>query len=148
MISNYIALMNRDLILFQIGRIQYKASRFLLGELRQHGITGIAPSHGEILGFLLVRGPMSMKEIAALIDKDKSTITALVDKLIGMEFVIKRKSPGDSRVNIISLTEKGEALKGKYKDISSRLRAKAYRDISEEERETLSRLLERLNRNL
>lgn len=140
--------MNRDLILFQIGRIQYKADRFLLAELRRHGIDGIAPSHGEIIGFLLLNGPMRMKEMAAIIDKDKSTLTALVDKLIGMGLVNKTRDTNDSRVSMLSLTEEGESLKQKYRAISGRLREQAYRGFSEDEKEALYGFLKRLNSNL
>ena len=148
LISNYMWPMNRDLILFKIGRIQYKAHRFLLGELRGHGIRGIAPSHGEIIGFLILNGPMMMKDIARVIDKDKSTITALIDKLVAMGLVKKTRGVDDSRVSMVSLTKKGESMRGKYLDISARLRAKAYRGFTDGERESLSGLLDRLNGNL
>ena len=140
--------MNRDLILFKIGRIQYKAHRFLLGELKDHGIRGIVPSHGEIIGFLILNGPMKMKDIARVIDKDKSTITALIGKLIAMGLVKKTRAADDSRVSMVSLTKKGESMRGKYLDISARLRARAYRGFSDGEKESLSQLLDRLSGNL
>lgn len=140
--------MNKDHILFIIGRINYKANRLLLKELKKHQIVGIAPSHGEIIGALIVRGRLQMKEIAEIIDKDKSTITALINKLIAMGFVQKDRDKDDNRISIISLTKKGKALKPAFIAISEKLRTNAYKEISEKEKQTLYDLLMKLNRQL
>lgn len=140
--------MNKDHLLFVIGRINYKINRFLVRELKKHQINGIAPSHGEILGSLMMRGQIQMKEVVDIIDKDKSTVTALIDKLVSMGYVDKTKDAVDNRVSIIRLTEKGEALKPEVMEISEKLRAKAYKNISEEEKEILNTLLRKLNANL
>jgi DNA-binding MarR family transcriptional regulator len=140
--------MKKDHIIFLIGRIQYKANKFLVQEMRNHHINGLATSHGEILGSLIFRGPLSMTEIARIIDKDKSTITALVNKLIRLGYVEKRKHDADNRFSLITVTQKGEALKPVFVSIARKLRALSYMDIPDGERETLVRLLTKLNENL
>ncbi len=89
-----------------------------------------------------------MKEIAEIIDKDKSTITALINKLIALDYVKKDKDRKDNRISIISLSEKGKALKPLFKEISEKLREKAYQGISEQEKEILNILLMKLNKNI
>jgi DNA-binding MarR family transcriptional regulator len=140
--------MNKDHIIFLIGRINYKANRFLLDELKRHGIVKLAPSHGEILGALLLRGELQMTQLTEYIDKDKSTITALVNKLIRMGYVKKRKDIEDSRISWIALTEKGVSLKPGIMDISRKLRKKAYENIREEDKEIIISLLSKINTNL
>ncbi len=140
--------MKKDHIIFSIGRIQYKANSLLTRELKAHHIKGLAPSHGEILGSLMVRGPLPMSEIARIIDKDKSTITALVNKLIKLGYVEKKKHSADNRISLISLTAKGTALKADFQHIAQKLRVQSYKDISDDERETLVRLLNKLSKNL
>jgi len=140
--------MKKDHIIFLIGRIQYKANRFLTHELKAHHIKGLAPSHGEILGSLMVRGPLPMSEIARIIDKDKSTITALVKKLIKMGYVEKKSHLSDNRISLIALTRKGSALKTDFQLIAQKLRVQSYMGVSDEERETLVHLLNKLNKNL
>jgi MarR family transcriptional regulator, organic hydroperoxide resistance regulator len=140
--------MKKDHIIFLIGRIQYKANRFLSREMRAHNIKGLAPSHGEILGSLMVRGTLPMSEIGRIIDKDKSTITALVNKLIKRGYVEKKNHHADSRISLISLTQKGMALKPQFQLIAQRLRAKSYKGMTDDERETLVNLLTKLNTNL
>jgi DNA-binding MarR family transcriptional regulator len=140
--------MKKDHIIFLIGRIQYKANRFLSREMKAHSIKGLAPSHGEILGYLMARGPLPMSEIARIIDKDKSTITALVNKLIKLGYVEKRSDPADSRISLIALTRKGMALKPDFLLIAQKLRSHSYNGVSDDERETLVSLLNKLNANL
>jgi len=140
--------MKKDHIIFLIGRIQYKANRFLSREMKAHHIKGLAPSHGEILGSLMARGPLPMSEIGRIIDKDKSTITALVNKLIKRGYVEKKSDPADSRISLIALTRKGMALKPHFQLIAQRLRAQSYKGITDDERETLVNLLIKLNMNL
>jgi DNA-binding MarR family transcriptional regulator len=140
--------MKKDHVIFLIGRVQYKANRLLTRELKAHRIKGLAPSHGEILGSLMVRGPLPMSEIARIIDKDKSTITALVNKLIKLGYVEKKKHSADNRISLIALTEKGAALKSDFQLIAQKLRVQSYKGISDDEKETLVRLLKKLNHNL
>jgi DNA-binding MarR family transcriptional regulator len=140
--------MKKDHIIFLIGRIQYKANRFLSREMKAHHIKGLTPSHGEILGSLMVRGPLPMSEIGRIIDKDKSTITALVNKLIKRGYVEKKSEPADSRISLIALTRKGMALKPHFQLIAQKLRAQSYKGITDDERETLVNLLTKLNTNL
>jgi len=140
--------MKKDHIIFLIGRIQYKANRFLSHEMKARHIKGLAPSHGEILGSLMARGPLPMSEIARIIDKDKSTITALVNKLIRLGYVEKKRHPGDNRISFIALTAKGTALKPDFQLIAQKLRAQSYQGFSDDERESLVQLLKRLNENI
>jgi DNA-binding MarR family transcriptional regulator len=140
--------MKKDQIIFLIGRIQYKASRFLTHEMKAHRIKGLAPSHGEILGSLMMRGSLPMSEIARIIDKDKSTITALVNKLIKLGLVEKKRHHADNRINFITLTRKGTALKTDFQLIAHKLRAHSYKGISNDEKEILFHLLKKLNNNL
>lgn len=140
--------MSKDHILFLIGRINYKVGRLLVKELKRHNVTGIAPSHGEIIGALILSKQLTMKEIAGIIDKDKSTVTALVAKLIALGYIRKQKDAADNRVNVISLTQTGLALKPAFVAISRDLRSKAYGSISEEEKKTLYDLLMKVNHTL
>ena len=140
--------MKNDRTLFTIGRINYKVNRFLVQELKQNNLGEISPSHGEIIGSLLLRGSLQMKEIAEIIDKDKSTITSLIHKLIDLGYVEKKKDISDSRISIISLTAKGKALKPLFMDISDKLGKKAFQGVSEQEREILNILLAKLNKSM
>ena len=141
------AVMRNDLILFTIGRISERAKIFLTGELRERGMGELGVSHTEILGILTRRERVQMKDLVELIGKDKSTITALAAKLLRMGLVRKTADPEDSRVSYLSLTAKGRELEAPIMAISRRLREKAYRGLSENERKELIRLLAKIQGN-
>jgi len=134
-------------VLFLIGRISEQAHRFLTSELRRHDMGDLGVSHIEIIGVLTRRDRIQMKELVDLIGKDKSTITALVKKLLRLKLITRSPDPGDNRVSHISLTEKGRKLEPTVNKISKRLREKAYRGLSERDKEEMMRLLEMIRRN-
>jgi len=127
--------------------IRDKAHAFLLKQLEEHHMKGIAPTHGDILWALLSRGELSMKDLAESIHRDKSTVTALVNKLVKFGYVKKRTDVNDSRVNLISLTPKGLELKDDVMDISKALRKKAYQGLSEKDMKVLMKLLDKIYQN-
>jgi len=89
-----------------------------------------------------------MSEIARIIDKDKSTITALVKKLLKLGYVEKKSHLSDNRISLIALTRKGTLLKTDFQLISQKLRVQSYMGISDDEKEVLVHLLKKLNNNL
>ena len=110
--------MFRENAIYLITRVYYKINRYLTKELVTNSIAGLAPSHGEIIGALWIRGRLQMKELAEFIDKDKSTITALVNKLLKLDYVEKEKDADDNRISYISLTEKGKNLNPVIDDVA------------------------------
>lgn len=131
-----------------ISRIAQKAHQLIVSELEAHGMDGIVPSHGEILLHLLTGEKYTMRELAEKIHRTKPTVTVLVDKLVNLGYVTKEKSNEDSRVTFIRLTEKGRGLKPSFIEISEKLNAVVYRDLSEEEAEVFEVILKKVNQNL
>lgn len=146
--SNYNKSMGTEHVISLISNIREKANKLILYELNRCGVSGIVPSHGDIIVALLQNRKLTMKEIAERIDKDKSTVTALVDKLIKMGYVEKQRSLQDNRVVFVSLTEEGLALKPQFEAVSSRLLSVVYHGISEEEKEVLINILTKMKNNL
>jgi MarR family transcriptional regulator, organic hydroperoxide resistance regulator len=140
--------MKTDQIISLISTIREKANRFIVQEMTSRGITGLVPSHGNILVFLFKNTTLTMKDLASMIGKDKSTITALVDKLVALGYVEKKKDEFDNRVVLVNLTEKGEALKPSFAEISNSLLSNVYDGISEEEKVQLVAILSKIENNL
>jgi DNA-binding MarR family transcriptional regulator len=147
LMSNYNVLMKKELVILQISRIRDKANSFLTRELARRNLKGIAPSHGDILWALFTYGDLPMKKLSEIINRDKSTVTALVNKLIKSGYILRRTHESDSRSSIISLTEKGKAMQKNFWDVSEALRNKAYQGLTDEEMETLMNLLAKIHDN-
>ena len=96
-----------------IAQIQNDANNYLDSQLKKIGLSEITTSHGFIL-FVLSQNkntetqklePMTMKEISKRIDKNKSTLTVLIDKLLKYGYIIREKNNSDTRYSYISLSE-------------------------------------------
>ena len=138
-----------------IAQIHTEATNFLDSQLKTEGMTQISTSHGFIL-FTLSQNknedsselkPMTMSEIAQNVDKDKSTTTVLIEKLVKLGYVQREKSKIDSRVSFISLSEKGKSYTKRMEQISKELSEKFYADFSEDEKKTVFSLLKKIQSN-
>lgn len=139
--------MEANNIISLISRIRESANRFITAEMDKCGIEGLVPSHGDILVALLKAEKLTMKELAEKIDKDKSTVTALVDKLIKQGYVEKTRDIEDNRVVFVTLTTKGKELKPMFDAISQDLLSVVYKDIPMNEREELVNTLTKIKNN-
>ncbi|MBS4538629.1 MarR family transcriptional regulator [Clostridium sp. D2Q-11] len=140
--------MKEKYIVYFISKTKKRMTQFIEDKLREKGIKDLVPSHGNILTVLYENnGRLTMKEISRLIGKDKSTVTALVNKLLNLEYIEKEKSLKDKRVTYITLTEKGKNIEEVFKSISGEIYQTAYKGFSEEEKEIFLQLLKKINDN-
>jgi MarR family transcriptional regulator, organic hydroperoxide resistance regulator len=89
-----------------------------------------------------------MRVLAKRINRDKSTVTALVKKLVALGYVERLEDPDDHRVTLVRLTEKGWGLQQQFEEISSILLNNVYRGLSRQEKEAIIGGLERIAENL
>jgi len=130
-----------------ISKVREKVNRFIESEMSKHGLEGIVTSHGDIIYALFKSPRLTMAEIAEKIGKDKSTVTALVDKLARLGYVTKKRDTEDTRVVYVALTYKGNQLKPVFDAISNEVLDTFYLDISEKEKEDLIRILNKVYNN-
>jgi DNA-binding MarR family transcriptional regulator len=136
--------MNEKYIISIIGRINRQANKFIENELKKNAIGGIAPSHGDILFRLYQNESLTMQQLARLIDRDKSTVTVLVEKLVKYGYVNKRLDVHDARVYNLSITQKGKELRPIFEEISEKLLAKVYSELAPEEKTLIFQLLQKI----
>lgn len=135
-------------IVYFISKTRKKMIKFIEKQLQEKELEGLIPSHGNILTALYENGgKLTMKEIAKIIGKDKSTVTPLVNKLLELGYIRKEKCEKDRRITFIGLTSKGREIELKFKSISNEVLKTAYRGFTVEEKEIFLRLLKRLYNN-
>lgn len=139
--------METNQIIHLIARIRSKANALIINELEKNELGNLAPSHGDILAQLFRHEELTMKELAEKIDRDKSTVTPLITKLIHLGYVLKMADPKDKRISNISLTQKGMTLKPLFEEISKKLIDQTYSSTTPSEQQTLIRLLSKINDN-
>lgn len=140
---------NTNSIIVTIANIHNSANKLIISELNKNNLEGLVPSHGDILILLYENeNGVQMNKITSSINKDKSTVTALVNKLVKMELIEKFKNENDSRSIMVKLTKKGLETKPiVINNISQNLLNIIYKDFSEEEKELICSLLERIKKN-
>lgn len=136
----------RDIVSL-ISSIREKANKLIIQEMSMREMEGLAPSHGDILNALLKYTSLTMKDLAKEINKDKSTVTALVNKLLNLGYIERTRDLSDSRIVYITLTEKGKNVKKDFQEISDKLIERIYKDISKNEQEVLINILAKIQNN-
>jgi MarR family transcriptional regulator, organic hydroperoxide resistance regulator len=117
-----------------ISRARCAINRFLVAALRANGMGNLSPSHGDIIAGLLYHEAMTMTELARRINRDRSTVTTLVQKLNDEGYVTFQDNPDDARSRLVSLTPQGLALRTTFEAISTQLSDAMWQDIDAERR--------------
>ncbi|MDY8045603.1 MarR family transcriptional regulator [Paenibacillus polymyxa] len=131
-----------------IGTIRDTINKLIVSELEANGIEGIVPTHGGILMFLYQKDGLSIKELTQKISRQQPTVTVLIDKLVKLGYVERKKEREDSRVTLIFLTDKGREIEPIFEMISNRLQETIYGGLKDEEKEQLEYLLEHVKNRL
>lgn len=108
----------------------------------------ITPEQWGVISFLFLENGITQSQISNLIGKDHTCVSRLVDSLIKKGIVIKRSSPEDKRINLIYLTEFGKTLQNNVVHTVKESLNKAFKNISEEEKEIFSTVLNKIIENL
>ena len=136
-----------NLSISQVSHIHSLAADFLKKRLAQNGFEDFSSSHGNILFQLSVNNEITMKELAAKINRDKSTTTVLVRKLEQEGLVTTTPSPTDRRNKILALTPKGTEYNTLMTQLSQELVSTFYKNFSPSEIAQFQAFLERIESN-
>ena len=129
---------------FLAGRLSEATSTFILESLKREGMGELLPCHGDILHVLTEQETATVMELARLTHRSKSTVSALVTKLVDLGYVARERSAEDSRVINLRLTETGRAFIPVSERISSELDALVTRSLTPDEARFAEALLARI----
>ena len=131
----------------KVSQIHSLTADFVKKRLAARGFDDFASSHGYILYQLSVNPGITMKELAAKINRDKSTTTVLVRKLEKAGLVKVQTDTTDKRSKLLSLTQKGNEYNQMTKQLSQQLMSTFYKDFTQEEKEKFCDFLDRIKKN-
>ncbi len=101
-----------------------------------------------ILLLLKIRNNRSQYELGDACDKEKTTITRIIDNLYKHGFVKRVQDENNRRSNIISITEKGYEAEKVLTPIAIEINKKALKGFSQEEIELFFNMMNRIINNL
>ena len=124
-----------------------KLKQFIAAKLRQMEVP-LTPEQFILIDLLWNQGSMSQQQLADQMQKDKNSVTKLVDALERKGFVVREQNRQDRRSNTLVLTEKAEGLKHGAKQKGISILDEMLVGISEEELRSFLVTLGKLNRNM
>ena len=124
-----------------------KLKQFIAAKLRQMEVP-LTPEQFILIDLLWNQGSMSQQQLADQMQKDKNSVTKLVDALERKGFVVREQNRQDRRSNTLVLTEKAEGLKHGAKQKGISILDEMLVGISAEELRSFLMILHKLNRNM
>ena len=121
------------------------ASRFTRRAGRVPGFT-YAAAAWRVLAELEQRGAMRISDLVHLQRITQPTMTALVQRLEGEEWVTREPDPDDGRATLVRLTELGATALGEYRQAAATRITPLLAELTEFDRATLVRAAELLER--
>ncbi len=127
----------------QIGFILRRVNQRHLAIFSQH-MPELTPTQFAALAKLIELGEMSQNELGRKIAMDAATIKGVADRLIKRGLLNTRRNPNDSRRKLLCANIAGVALYEKLVASAERISEKTLSPLSEDEKETFLKLLEKL----
>lgn len=124
-----------------------RLKQYIATMLRQKDVP-LTPEQFMLIDLLWNHGEMSQQELADQLQKDKNSVTRLVDAIERKGFVVRRQNTSDRRSNTLVLTEQAEKLKADAKRKGISILDKMLEGISEDELRTFLTTLRKLSLNM
>ena len=124
-----------------------KLKQFIASKLRQQDVP-LTPEQFLLIDLLWNQGPMSQQQLADQMQKDKNSVTKLVDAIERKGFVVRQQNALDRRSNTLVLTEKALELRDGAKQKGISILDEMLDGISETELRAFLATLNKLNVNM
>ena len=132
-------------IIHQLINSTVKHRKIMLHYLNE---TGVYHAQHRLLMKISNDRNVSQKALAAAFEVSTSTIAVSLKKLEKGGYIKRETDTGDNRFNRITITEKGLSVIEQSKQIFSEADEKLFEGFSDEEKNTLAFLLQKLDNNL
>lgn len=133
----------KESLAFNISRASTLLRRHLIRTLSDYNIT---PEQWQIIVMLWHSDtPISQKEIATFLLKDKHAVSRMIKKMETNGWIKKLSQKKDSRVTLIQLTKKGLDTAGiMYEKLSNSVRTEVFNHFSTAEKDQVKSFMKRL----
>jgi MarR family transcriptional regulator, organic hydroperoxide resistance regulator len=95
----------------------------------------------QVLIVLWKKSQVNQQEVANAVQKNKASLTPLIDNLVKINLVTRSEDPGDRRNKIISLTNKGKEYKKKFAPVVAEIYTLIKGNMPDEKLAEITRLL-------
>lgn len=131
-----------EMLGYQLRRAQVTVFSTFLKHLQDEGIT---PGLFGLLVLIGANPGISQTGLASAVGTNRSLMVGMIDRLEKSGLVLRHNSPVDTRTHAIHLSRKGQVMIARLKGVVREQEKQATTPLNDSERQTLLRLLCRLN---
>ena len=124
-----------------------RIKKCFIDRLQQNGIN-VTPEQYLVLDILWEKQSLSQQNIADLIQKDKNSVTKIIDSLEKKNLVNRVVDQKDRRINKIELTQEGLALKKITTEVAINFMNDTINGIDDQDLDKFVEVMRRLKDNL
>ncbi len=129
-----------------IGRTSKITDYHLQEAMQRHGLD-LSKEQMIVLKKLQVQDGMNQNELAQLIYRDKSSLARLLSKMEKKDFILRKQSKHDKRINAVYLTEKGRLTFENSLAAIEEVIAIMEKNISKKEKQIVIEILKKVQNN-
>lgn len=134
-------------IAVNVNILNSRIKKCFFDKLQENGIN-ITPEQYLVLDILWDKQPMSQQNIADVIQKDKNSVTKIIDSLEKKNLVKRSMDKKDRRINQIELTEEAYALQKITTQVAIEFMNGAIKGIEKRDLDTFVEVMRKLKNNL
>ncbi|ROI13663.1 MarR family winged helix-turn-helix transcriptional regulator [Epilithonimonas hominis] len=127
--------------------IRKGARQHFMKKMKEHKID-VTIEMLEVLYVLWKKDNINQQVIVSETNRNKASLTSLIDKLTSRGLVQRNSDPTDRRNNLIALTKEGEKYQEKLMPIMAEVYQSLQSDISSQELETAIAVLQKVNQKM
>lgn len=134
-------------IAFYVNILNSRIKKCFFDRLQENGIN-ITPEQYLVMDILWANQSLSQQNIADVIQKDKNSVTKIIDSLEKKNLVSRKVDKKDRRINRIELTEEGKALEKITTEVAIKFMNDTIEGIDNQDLNTLVDVMRKLKGNL
>jgi len=130
-----------DSLSFLLSKCNQKAFALAQERLIEFNLT---PEQAVALTYLFKKDGINQLQLGEMIQKDRTTVSGIVNKLVTLGYVIKGTNPSDKRSSLLFITEKALSIKDVMLQQAVEVNKFLTKDITDQEREFLLTMLKKI----
>lgn len=134
-------------IAVNVNILNSRIKKCFFDKLQENGIN-ITPEQYLVLDILWEKQSLSQQNIADIIQKDKNSVTKIIDSLEKKNLVMRVMDKNDRRINKIELTEEAFALEKITTEVAINFMNDVVKDIDTKDLDTFVNVMRQLKNNL
>lgn len=134
-------------IAVNVNILNSRIKKCFFDKLQENGIN-ITPEQYLVMDILWEKSSISQQNIADIIQKDKNSVTKIIDPLEKKNLVIRVVDKNDRRINKIELTEEGSALEKITTEVAINFMNDVVKNIDTKDLDTFVNVMRQIKNNL